>query len=61
MSHKIITLPRGTTSDGAPGFTARCECGCGAITAGGWPSRTTAREAVKQQIADDAPVVEAEK
>lgn len=43
--HKVVTVPRGTTDDGAQGYAARCE-DCTAITFGGFTSRSTARAAL---------------
>lgn len=49
--HKVVTVERGTWEDSAgrsrQGFAARCEgAGCGAITFGGFESRSAAREAL---------------
>lgn len=42
--HKVITVARGTDAEGRAGYAARCETeGCGAITFGGFPSRSAAR------------------
>lgn len=42
--HQVVTVER------QGGFAARCECSCGAITAGGFPTRTAAREALARQF-----------
>lgn len=43
-THKVVTVRRGTDAEGRAGFAARCEePGCGAITFGGFPSRSAAR------------------
>lgn len=50
-AHEVVTVERGTTWDGKPGFAARCDT-CGAITFGGAPSRRAAREALDGAHAD---------
>lgn len=46
-AHKLVTSERGRTADGRQGYAARCVAeGCGAITFGGFPSRTAARQAL---------------
>lgn len=46
-AHKVVTVERGTDAEGCPGFAARCEApGCGAITFGGFSSRSAARDAL---------------
>lgn len=45
--HRVVTVTRGTTPDGRQGYAARCEePNCGALTFGGFPSRTAARRAL---------------
>lgn len=50
--HRVVTVPRGTTEDGRPGFAARCE-DCDAITFGGNSSRSAARAQLAGH--EDAP------
>lgn len=40
-AHEVVTVERGTTWDGRPGFAARCTS-CGAITFGGAATRRAA-------------------
>lgn len=51
--HRMVTMPRGTTDGGRPGFAARCEeAGCGAVTFGGFETRTAARGALRGHEAE---------
>lgn len=43
--HKVVTMRRGTTWDGKPGWAARCET-CGTLTFGGARSADEARRAL---------------
>lgn len=49
-THKVTTVPRGKSGDQGqhPGYAARCTCG--AITFGGFRTRTEARDALEHEV-----------
>lgn len=51
-THKTTTFERGTSGDKGErkGYAARCET-CGAVTFGGFPSKTAAKEALEHEVA----------
>jgi len=52
--HDVVTVRRGKTDEGRPGYAARCEIpGCGAVTFAGFATRTAARDALHGHEEDD--------